>query len=188
VTTADGACPYCGTASGAVVAPPVPVDPAALRTERFRRVRESPSFERTPPPASSSPAGKHWNGIFTGIVFAAVAVFMLTQMSRHGGAFVLVPVLFVLIGIGIAVSSGSRIARYRSAPSRTFAAVVAAKRMEVRRGKHGRTDYFVTLEFESGARHEYEAAGSMYGTVTEDDIGVAHVRDTYLTGFRRVAV
>jgi hypothetical protein len=185
----DGACPYCGTAAGVAVAPPpVPADPAALRAERFRRVRESPAFDRTPDPAAGSPAGKHWNGVLVGIVFAAISLIMLTQAGRHGGVFVIMPVAFIAIGIGMVIASANRIVRYRSAPSRTFAAIVAAKRMEIRRGKQGRTDYFVTLEFETGARDEYEAAGSMYGAVTEDDIGVADVRDTYLTGFRRVAV
>jgi hypothetical protein len=190
IPTADGACPYCGTASGAVAAPPVAADPAALRAERFRRVRESRSYEneRANVPTSSGAAGKHWNRVLTGAVFAAISLFIFTRSGRHGGAFVLVPTAFVLIGVGIVVASAARITRFRRAPTRTSAAIVAAKRTEVRRGKHGGTDYHVTLEFESGARHEYEVTGSMYGTVTEDDIGVAHIRDAYLTGFRRIEV
>ena len=74
-----------------------------------------------------------------------------------------------------------------------YPAIVIAKRPEVLttgRGESARTttSYFVTLEFRTGTRCEYEVDGAFHGTSAEDDIGVAYFRATEFLGFKRIDV
>lgn len=72
-----------------------------------------------------------------------------------------------------------------------YPAIVVSRRPEVMttgRGETARTStaYFVTLEFRTGTRCEYEVDGAFHGTAVEDDIGVAYFRGTEFLGFKRI--
>lgn len=182
---ADGKCPQCGAA-----VPSAASGPSAARGERIRRVRADPSFEGAPAPGLSNPTARLCGGVVMGLLFSAVAAVMLTIVLGKSGtkAFAFVPGVFIAIGLLVVVISVVRLARFLLAPQQRLAAAIVSKRMHLRRRRRGRTYYYVTLEFEGGERREYEAGGSMYGLVAEDDAGVAYVRHVYLTGFRRVDV
>jgi hypothetical protein len=77
--------------------------------------------------------------------------------------------------------------RFARAPIVAIPAIVACKRTKVVGGKDTtRTEYFVTIEPESGARRAYEAAGDVFGVVSDGDVGVAYVRDACLLAFRTI--
>lgn len=193
-------CPYCGAAMNVAATPPAAPapDPAAERAERFRRLTESLEYKRMLAwkPTSSGPVpGIAFLAVF-GLVFAGVALGMHSFVERNfrdvsGRGVVDVvsfaPLAFALIGVGMFVVACVKWSRWRGAPLRAFPAIVAAKRSRVIGSRDDtRTEYFVTLETQKGARHEYAADGSFFGVAVEDDLGVAYVRDQWLLGFQRV--
>ena len=77
--------------------------------------------------------------------------------------------------------------------AKPYPAIVVAKRSDVTttgRGETARTStsYFVTLEFRSGTRAEYEVDGEFHGETAEDDIGIAYFRGTEFVSFTRIDV
>jgi len=194
-------CPYCGAAGAteASVAAPVVAD---TKADRLRRLRESPSFERLRSfrPSSAGPtAGLLFRCVF-GLVFAAFAVgFIVVTRSMSSGmgggrgmggldiVFTLVPGVLVVIGVGAFVSAIVKWRRFSQAPLVAVPAIVSGKRTKVVGVKDStRTEYFVTIEAETGPRREYQAADEVFGVVGDGDVGVAYVRDAYLLGFRTV--
>jgi hypothetical protein len=199
---ADAAsCSYCGAATATpqpVAAPPAPTA-AETRADRFRRLRERPNFERlrSHRPTTSGPAGRLIVQSVFGLVFAAFAAvfisFARSGTSGFGGRsgfdvmFTLVPGVLALVGIGIFASAVFKWRRFANAPLVAVPAIVSAKRTKIVGSKDNtRTEYFVSIEPERGARREYEVAGEVFGVVGEGDIGVAYVRDAYLLEFRAV--
>jgi hypothetical protein len=193
------ACSYCGTGGGAVVASTsVAPDPASERAARFERVRATPSFERFLAfrPDSSAVSGALLGPAFFGLAFAGFGVFFIVVSSLKsdafggapiGGMFILIPIGFVLLGLGMLVASTVKWRAFTSAPHEAFPALVVAKRTKVVGQKNGtRTTYFVTVETERGRRVERPAPDEVYGVVDEDDVGVAYVRGGHLLGFRTV--
>ena len=109
--------------------------------------------------------------------------------------------LFVLGMILFTVVSDLRTWRKNNAsPRLTVPATVVAKRMNVSRhhtanagdmtGAHGYTStsattYYVTFQFESGDRMEFQVYGSEYGMLAEGDEGKLTFRGTRYLSFER---
>lgn len=79
-------------------------------------------------------------------------------------------------------------------PVLTVDAKIVAKRAEQRRRSSSsndhmsdsiRTDYYVTFEFDSGDRSEFELQGSEYGLLIEGDRGKLTFQGTRYKGFHR---
>ena len=105
--------------------------------------------------------------------------------------FLLVPLVFVGIGIWTVISGLARVAQIRGAPLDRLASVVINKRTDVSSG--GRRDsatttYFSTLELKNGVRRELRTNESLAGLIKPGDVGVAFVKADLLLEFLRVDV
>ena len=74
-----------------------------------------------------------------------------------------------------------------------YPAIVVSKRTELSAAGRGETltastAYFVTLEFRTGTRCEYDVDGEFHGEVAEDDIGIAYFRASEFISFKRIDV
>jgi len=186
----SGACSFCGTGGPVAAVAAAPPTASDLRTERFARLRESRKFTLAlaHEPTSTGPVSGFVMRIVIGLAFAGIATVMLNARGfrEDRGAFTVIPVLFVLIGIGISIAAAMKWLSFAQARTETRPAIVVSKRIDVRGGKQSRTSYFVTFDFERGGRREYESQGSTYGMAREDDIGVAYLRSEYLLEFRAI--
>ncbi|UVI30493.1 DUF2500 domain-containing protein [Paenibacillus spongiae] len=122
-----------------------------------------------------------------GILFSIVPVFIV--------------IVFAIVIIGI-VTNGARYFKNARSPRESVFARVVAKRMEVRNhtshhsnGSGGmnpvnssRTYYYITLEFDNGARKEYLDVKNLFGLVVEGDEGYAAVQGDWIVAFERGAV
>jgi hypothetical protein len=77
--------------------------------------------------------------------------------------------------------------------AKPYPAIVVAKRSEMAASGRGETlttstAYFVTLEFRTGTRSEYQVDGEFHGLCVDDDIGVAYFRGREFVGFARIDV
>lgn len=205
-------CGYCGTA---LPEPERGDDPRArerrLLAEAEERIpdvlaRPTRRARATTPPGSVAK-------LAFGLVFAGAAVAMIQlQQSIHaprGGLsarhvieglpvetsgpsfdlFVIVPALFVLIGLGMAAFQAWTIVRFRGAPLRGVAVIVRDERTRVSGGgenSQARTSYYATVEDHRGARREYPVTGSLAGELSAGDVGVALVRGDHLLDLVRV--
>jgi hypothetical protein len=125
-----------------------------------------------------------------GVLFiVAGLVTAISFSSSHvPGPAVILPL--VLIGLGVrkivranGVESRPALA---AAQEKAYPSLVVTKRTEVTTGEYGRTRYFVTLEFRTGTRREYDVDGEFYGLVADDDIGVAYIREGDLLHFKKI--
>ena len=110
--------------------------------------------------------------------------------------FTVIPVL-VLIGFvlvfSLAAASAVRYFRNARSPRESVYARVVAKRTEVTGGsrahgevhRHSRTHYYITLEFDNGARKEYLDVKQLSGLVVEGDAGYASVQGDWILAFER---
>ncbi|MCT4662276.1 MAG: DUF2500 domain-containing protein [Tissierellales bacterium] len=79
-------------------------------------------------------------------------------------------------------------------PVLTVDAKIVAKRVDQRRSSSSndhmsdsiRTDYYVTFEFDSGDRSEFELQGNQYGLLIEGDRGKLTFQGTRYKDFKRV--
>ncbi|MFD0712816.1 DUF2500 domain-containing protein [Paenibacillus sp. GCM10027626] len=125
-----------------------------------------------------------------------------TGISMGGGFGIistLFPILFVIVLVIIIVTlvaNGARYMKNSSAPRESVFAKVVAKRTEVRHhGSHhsgdgmstnsSRTYYYITLEFDNGARKEYLDVKHLYGLVVEGDVGYAAIQGDWIVAFER---
>ena len=117
---------------------------------------------------------------------------MLFGIDRIGfgdmGLFMLIPLAFVCVGIGIFVSGAIKSATFSRARTRHVPALVADERTEVTGGKHASTTYYATLQSSTGRREEYEVSDRLAGQLAPGDMGFAEMRAGHLLDFDRVDV
>lgn len=78
--------------------------------------------------------------------------------------------------------------RNNAAEERQLGARLIAKRVKVRGGagdSSSSTDYFLTFEFDTGERLEFEVRGKEYGLLAEGDAGTLTFQGTRYKGFAR---
>lgn len=145
-------------------------------------------------PSSSRIYGRIGCGVLVGIIFAGGTLFInfLTDpVGGHPWFFRLILSLFTLLGIGFIIYGIYRFLKISTTKLRQDPALIVDKRTSVSGGgqsSSASTTYYVTLQFDDGKRHEYEATGKLYGKITKDDAGVAYIRDRFLLDFRRLTV
>ena len=108
--------------------------------------------------------------------------------------FTLVPLLMFVLVFLMVVRSVKNWKHNEQSPRLTVEAKVVAKRNDYRRGMSGRngaysggrTDYFVTFEFESGDRLELPLQGHEYGMLVEGDKGKLTFQGTRYLDFQRL--
>lgn len=108
--------------------------------------------------------------------------------------FILFVFILVIAMIAVFVVNWSRNAR---APRQTVYARVVAKRMDVSgsarmhagdghpHSMNSRTYYYITLEFDNGARREFLDVKNLYGLVVEGDVGYAAIKGDWIIDFER---
>jgi hypothetical protein len=127
-------------------------------------------------------------------MFGAIGLFIGLRFLEPPGAFflrfmALFPLAFAAFGAAIIVGALIERRRVRHGRLRTSQVLVRDERTEVAGGqKHTRALYFLTLESQSGRRHEYPVAGARAGRVSPGDMGVAYFRDDHLIEVRVVRV
>lgn len=111
--------------------------------------------------------------------------------------FSLFPIFFgiifvIVIGVFIAnaVKGVSQWRKNEQSPELSVPAMVVAKRDHVtsyRNNDHGRTrtTYYVTFEFNSGDRKEFNLTDQEYGMIAENDVGILTFKGTRFIGFER---
>lgn len=193
---ADGACGYCGAPTVAAPAPPPVPPPEPTLADRVRALRRSPEYDRLAD-AGSVAAPLPWSrmiGIVVGLGFVVVSTSMRSFHREHfsdpffdrsRSAFDSFPILFTLLGAGIALWHLFAFVRVAASPVVPEAAAVVSKRTHVTTGEHGSTTYHVCLESASGRRREVAALAEAWSSVREDEIGVAFLRRNELVAFRR---
>ena len=186
-------CEFCGTELVREEAPRMQT-PYESRVTRFQMLRQNPELERWLAHRPQLEAPPQNRGLILAVPVVAVFLFFFLRTAAGVGAsgvFFVVPVV-MLIAVGLAVAkSVSSSASFHRSKLRTRPAIVVDERTKVSGGgknSSARTRYFVTLEFEGGARTEYGVGPKLAGTVTEGDAGVAYLKGTHLAAFRRVSV
>jgi hypothetical protein len=133
---------------------------------------------------------------FFGVIFAAVAMFMMNAFSSEmdgsfQAVFFVFLLVFIAVGVGMTVWGIFRLIKLSGAQLTRPPALVVDKRIAVRGGgSHGSsasTHYYVTLELGDGERRELEAREKLYGKITKDDAGVAYIQDRFLLDYHRLA-
>ncbi len=184
-------CTFCGTAL------PGEELPAPSRTpsfaQLFAEVEHHPQLAawRSHVPSSAAAVGRPALRLVAGLIFAAVAIGMISVALSMGapGAFVLFLILFVFVGVGIAAVALFKLGRFSSAPLEHVPALVVDKRTHVAGGggdSSAQTAYFATLERADGTRSECEVHGARYGEIAAGDYGLAYLRAGVLLDFKRV--
>lgn len=110
---------------------------------------------------------------------------------------VLIVIVFVIVIGGIIYSIMNHFKNSRAPKETTYARIIS-KRMEVRHSSNhhnhngaghsshsSHTYYYITLEFDNGARKEYVDVKNLYGLVVEGDTGYAAVQGEWITAFER---
>ena len=128
-----------------------------------------------------------------GLIFAVFSAFLVSVAPEGPSAFRIVwtigALVFTFAGAGMVIYGLFRLAKVGFSRTRSVPALIAGKRAHVRRRSgtgSGSTTYYVTVELEDGRRNEVESRGRLYGKIAEGDTGVAHLRDRYLIGYRRL--
>lgn len=120
-------------------------------------------------------------------------------MDPYGDSFFNVfPIIFgaffcIVIGIilFVFIKGAAEWGKNNNSPKITVAAHVKTKRTETSGGAgdmSASTSYYVTFEFESGDRQEFNVTGSQYGMLAEGDIGKLSFQGSRFLGFERVNV
>lgn len=109
--------------------------------------------------------------------------------------FILIIFAIVIIGIIGSMVKGVRTYSYNNKqPRLSVPAVVVDKRSNVARRHHNHnemhhtstsTTYYVTFEFDSGDRTEFEIEGREYGMIVSGDKGILTFQGTRYLGFER---
>ncbi|NMA66030.1 MAG: DUF2500 domain-containing protein [Clostridiaceae bacterium] len=124
--------------------------------------------------------------------------------SWFGSMFGIVPIIVILGFIFVftyiiisLIQSGMQWNRNNHSPVLTVDARVIAKRTDYRRHLHHHghmrthhtsmtSSYYVTFEFESGDRMEFQVPGAEYGYLIEGDFGKLTFQGTRYKAFKRI--
>lgn len=98
--------------------------------------------------------------------------------------FTIVPLLIFGVIILIIVTAIFRFLKNSTSPQITAIATVSDKRTEVR-GDHSYSYYYVTFEYESGDRQEFQVKSSDFGLISIGDVGTLKFQGTRYLGFER---
>ncbi|WP_339148988.1 MULTISPECIES: DUF2500 domain-containing protein [unclassified Sutcliffiella] len=115
---------------------------------------------------------------------------------------IFIGIIFVIVIGSILISVFKGVGEWQKneqSPKLSVPAVVTSKRIDVtkRSNMHHNNDihhhhsssthtkYYVTFEFESGDRSEFQVSGKEYGLLSEDDNGVLSFQGTRYLGFER---
>ena len=105
------------------------------------------------------------------------------------GIMMIIPFVMFMVILGIIISQSVKSARENrmndNSPIQNAPATVVTKRTEVWGHEHAHTDYYVTFQFESGERMEFQVEGIDYGMLAEDDYGTLQYQGTRYLGFFR---
>lgn len=188
VRTADVHCRYCG-ARLAGAAP----DAAEVARARLARAGELRGYAEAM--AHVPPLAGHKMGSYVGVgcfgawslAAAGMGFFASFGVGPLGGfalPFVLVPLLMAAFGVFAAVTLWRKTAPIRSGEFHREPVLVVAKRSE-----HGdkSTSYFVTVEHQSGERHESLVDGRVHGRLQEGDLGIAYSAGEFMLDFKRLS-
>jgi hypothetical protein len=167
--------------------------PSVSKPGRFSEVEQHPDYQNlmNMTPSTIRQYVKVFFYFIFGLIFTAIALVMSGFVTKFFKPFAILPVTFILIGIGIILWSLVRFFRFIMGTLTRETAKVVDKRIRVRGGGSGHsatTSYYITLEFRSGDRKEYPTEGNTYGGVTHDDIGVAYIKGGILLDYRRLPV
>ena len=136
---------------------------------------------------------RHAATVVFGLIFGGVSAFLVSVAPEDPSAFRIVwtigTLVFTFAGAAMVIYGLFRLAKVGFSRTRSVPALIAGKRVHVRRSSgsgSGSTTYFVTIELQDGRRNEVKSRGRLYGEIAERDTGVAHLRDRYLIGYRRL--
>ena len=105
------------------------------------------------------------------------------------GIMMIIPFVMFIVILGIIISQCVKSARENrmndNSPIQNAPATVVTKRTEVWGHEHAHTDYYVTFQFGSGERMEFQVEGIDYGMLAEDDYGTLQYQGTRYLGFFR---
>ncbi|WP_432355633.1 DUF2500 domain-containing protein [Sporosarcina sp. A2] len=106
------------------------------------------------------------------------------------------PIIFVIffcivggIILFVFIKGAADWGKNNNSPKITVAAHVKTKRTNTSGGSgdmSATTSYYVTFEYESGDRQEFQTTGEQYGMLAEGDIGKLNFQGTRYLGFERV--
>jgi hypothetical protein len=185
---AAGACVYCGTLAHAE-APPAD-DRRSQRLERFDGLADHPKFDhwmRWRPAQEGGATAPPGRVVALFVVFVCAALLLSIDLADA----MLLPVVVVAAAGGALIFAWRQKRAAEAAQDAevvAYPALVVAKRADVSGGPGGTgTRYFLTLEYRSGRRAEYEVDGAFHGLVAEDDLGVAYVREDELVTFKNIS-
>jgi hypothetical protein len=200
-------CPQCGAAIKrgdgrfcSHCAAALPDRPRIAPEEWSTHVERFEEAERHPQHAFAMGAPAPKPALVTTVVVPAVFLvfwlgigsFVTSGFAQHGGAMVLFPLGMLVVGVVVVGKSIVRALAKASAPVERRLAVVVDERTDI--STHGSGDdrrtsttYYTTLQFKDGARLELPTSGSITGTVTRGDIGLAVMRGGDLVDFHRFA-
>jgi hypothetical protein len=193
VPAETGVCAYCGTqATHDANVPPPARDRASEKVERFDRLAEHPEFDRwmkwRPDRPETTRSGGGLPAVGLCLIVAGVVFAVSLSSGRSPGPAVIVPLLLIGLGVRRIVRANGDASRpsAAAASARPYPALVVTKRTEMTVEQHARTRYFVTMEFRTGTRREYDVDGAFYGLVADDDLGVAYIREGELLHFKKI--
>lgn len=111
---------------------------------------------------------------------------------------ILIGIIFVIVFIGVIFNLLRGVSQWKKnedSPRLSVPAIIKSKRTHVSRyhnhqneniNSHGSTtSYFVTFEFDSGDRSEYNVLAKEYGMLAEGDIGTLTFQGTRFIDFER---
>ncbi len=105
------------------------------------------------------------------------------------GIMMIIPFVMFIVIFGIIISRFVKTAKENrmndNSPIQNVPATVVTKRTEVWGHEHAHTDYYVTFQFGSGERMEFQVEGIDYGMLAEDDYGTLQYQGTRYLGFFR---
>lgn len=119
-------------------------------------------------------------------------------LFNFGPIFIALIFIIIFISIiGMLFSSFKQWKKNENSPRLTVQAIVKVKRTNVTRHTHHHhdnnhhshstsTNYFITFEFESGDRSEFNVSGKEYGMLAEGDIGKLTFQGTRYLDFTRM--
>lgn len=197
----DRFCAFCGTELPR--AAPVVATPSDTRDARFESARRTAAYARAlqhEPSTGHLAVGGAFGSIFF-VFFALVALGIggigcsMGALSGSGmglgfgGLFAVVPILMAAFGIFAAIKTAAKTKAIVTSPTLRRLAHVRDERTSVSgggRNSSASTQYYVTLEYDDGAREEHPVDPRIASRVAPGDLGVACERGGYLVDFVRL--